>query len=78
MTIHDDMREVERLREDARKVVAAWRNRFISERTMHYRVTHDENYEMARAIAESDANDFECGLEKQGIAIDAARAAHED
>lgn len=44
------------------KLVRAWRNRFVSERT----ATHQRDgmtYEMARAHAESDANEYETALD---------------
>lgn len=41
---------------DAEKLVRAWRNRFISERMNAY---PNDSYEVRRAKAESDANDFE-------------------
>lgn len=41
-------------------LVRAWRNRFISERMNAY---PDESYEMRRAKAEADANEYEAALE---------------
>lgn len=49
------------------KVVRAWRNRFISERTGYYQA-QGQCYEEAIASAEYDANCYADGLVKAGIA----------
>lgn len=51
-------------------LVRAWRNRFISERMNAY---PDESYEMRRAKAEADANEYEAALEAALAAQPAVR-----